>query len=950
MEEIQYIGEALIYKQLGHFAIILGFVTSLLAVAGYFFATQKRNLPEYASWRKIGRISFLIHALSVLTIMGTIFMAMINKRFEYQYVWSHVSEDLPFRYIFSAFWEGQEGSFLLWMFWHVVLGVVLLWRAKKWEAPVLAVVALVQAFILSMILGIYITDDIKIGSNPILLLRDTMDIPLFNNADYVRQIQGNGLNPLLQNYWMTIHPPTLFLGFASTLVPFAYAIAGLWTREHKEWLKPALPWALFSASILGTGILMGGAWAYEALSFGGYWAWDPVENMSLVPWLTLVAGIHTHLVAKSTGYSTKSTYGFYLVSFILVLYSTFLTRSGVLGESSVHAFTEMGLETQLLLFIFTFLGLGAGLMMARRKEIFAPEKEEALSSREFWMFIGTLVLLFSAVIITASTSLPVYNKIVQIFNPDFKGMTITDPVTHYNKYQLWIGVFLGLLTGVTQFLRYREFNWKNHARKLGKHIGIASVAAILLTIASSFWIELGPWQFWVLMFSGMFTVVANLDYLFSFLKGNLKAAGSIFAHVGFGIMIVGIIASGLNKQNISNNPMAQAGLLDEEMIQKNVLLFKNMPMYMSGYRVTYESDTLIGNLRTFVVNYEKLDNEGNVVEQFKVKPQAIYDNKVIEVKAYNPSTKRYLDKDIFTHIATLPMKEANFQAAHEQEESMKYETLRLGKEPVTILDTVESAGNSKVLETKVSIAGLNRQPVHPGYEPETGDFAVGVKLAFEKDDTVFYAEPMVYLRGQLWGTFPVQMNDLSMKVRLPEEALIELLDAENRMDFKKFTFKTGDSILFNGKKITLAGINKKPDFPTKKGDVAVSAMLSVEEPGNPKTFTAEPIFLIRESRFMTPMSDIPELGLSFYLVKINPDTETFDVMISENERGSVPSIPVQIAKKSYRTDYIVLEAIVFPGINLFWLGSTLMMLGLAVAMFYRWKEKRAFVAPKPSET
>ena len=950
MEEIQYIGEALIYKQLGHFAITLGFVTSLLAVAGYFFATQKRDLPEYVSWRRIGRASFVLHALSVFTIMGAIFMAMINKRFEYQYVWSHVSEDLPFRYIFSAFWEGQEGSFLLWMFWHVVLGLVLLWRAKKWEAPVLTVISLVQAFILSMILGIYITDSVKIGSNPLLLLRDTMDIPLFNNADYVSQIQGNGLNPLLQNYWMTIHPPTLFLGFASTVVPFAYAIAGLWTREHKEWLKPALPWVLFSGSILGTGILMGGAWAYEALSFGGYWAWDPVENMSLVPWLTLVAGLHTHLIARSTGYSYKSTYVFYLVSFILILYSTFLTRSGILGESSVHAFTEMGLETQLLLFIFTFIGIGTALLISRNKEIPAPEKEEPLASKEFWMFIGTLVLLFSAVIITASTSLPVYNQIVRLFNPDFTGMTITDPVAHYNKYQLWIGVFLGLLTGMAQFLRYREFNWQGHARKFGKHIGIAAVASILLTILTSFWIKLGPWQFWVLMFSGMFAVVANVDHLFSFLKGNLKLAGSAFSHIGFGLMVAGVIASGLNKQNISNNPMAQAGLLDEEMIEKNVLLFKNIPMYMSGYRVTYESDTLAGNLRTFVVNYEKLDEKGNVVEEFKVKPQAIYDNKVVEVKAYNPSTKRYFGKDIFTHIATLPMKEANFKVAHDEEDKLNYQTYIAGKTPTLVLDTVQAAtGENKVLETKVSIAGVNLSPFHPDYKQEAGDFAVGVKLAFEKGDTTFFAEPVVYLRGQLWGTFPVQINDLSMKVRLPEEALIEMLDAENRLDYKKFTFETGDSILLNGRKITFTGINKKPDIELQEGDVAVAAMLAVEDRNYPKPFMAEPVFLIRNNQFLTPKGDIPELGLSFYLVKINPDTETFEVMISQRDPSEFRSIPIQIAKKSYRTDYIVLEAIVFPGINLFWLGTILMMAGLAVAMFRRMKEKRA-ENPEPTST
>jgi cytochrome c-type biogenesis protein CcmF len=122
MEELNYIGEALIYKQLGHFFLVFGFVTSLLGAAGYFFATQKRHLPEYEGWRKIGRWGFILHGISVFTIMATITAAMLNHRFEYQYVWQHVSEDLPFQYIFSAFWEGQEGSFLLWMFWHAVLG------------------------------------------------------------------------------------------------------------------------------------------------------------------------------------------------------------------------------------------------------------------------------------------------------------------------------------------------------------------------------------------------------------------------------------------------------------------------------------------------------------------------------------------------------------------------------------------------------------------------------------------------------------------------------------------------------------------------------------------------------------------------------------------------------------------------------------------------------------
>ena len=157
---------------------------------------------------------------------------------------------------------------------------------------------------------------------------------------------GNDLNPLLQNYWMVIHPPVLFMGFASTIVPFAFAIAGLWKKKFGEWTKPALPWALFSAAVFGVGIMMGAMWAYESLTFGGYWAWDPVENASLVPWLILVSGIHTLLIYKHTGHSLRATHIFFILVFGFILYSTFLTRTGILGDTSVHAFTDLGMNFQ----------------------------------------------------------------------------------------------------------------------------------------------------------------------------------------------------------------------------------------------------------------------------------------------------------------------------------------------------------------------------------------------------------------------------------------------------------------------------------------------------------------------------------------------------------------------------------------------------------------------------
>ncbi|MAT53443.1 MAG: cytochrome c assembly protein [Saprospirales bacterium] len=938
MEQIQYIGEHLWPGRIGHFCIVLGFVAAILSAVAYAMGT--RNDAAGKGWLRMGRTAFIVHGISILTVMGTILWAMINQYFEYQYVWQHVSEDLPMKYIFSAFWEGQEGSFMLWMFWHIILGFVLIWRAGKWEAPVIAVIAAVEVFINSMILGIYITPDMKIGSNPLLLLRDTMDIPLFYNADYLQLIQGNGLNPLLQNYWMTIHPPTLFLGFASTVVPFAYAIAGLWTKQYKEWLRPAMPWALFSGGILGLGILMGGAWAYEALSFGGYWAWDPVENMSLVPWLLLVAGIHSHLIAKNTGQALRATYLFYLFTFIMILYSTFLTRSGILGDSSVHAFTEMGLESQLILFIAAFLGLSLVLYFLRRKQIPVPEKEEPITAREFWMFIGSLILLFSSVIITVSTSLPVYNKIVQLFNPEYLGLTINDPIEHYNKYQLWIGVFIGLLTGIAQYLRYKEPNWPGRRSLFLKKMGISAVAAIAMSIATSFWIQLGAWQYWLLMFAGWFAVVANSMYIIDFLRKNLKAAGSALAHIGFGLMIVGIIASGLNKQHISSNPVVQRQLLDEELIQKNVLLFKGMPMFMSGYRVTYERDTMVGNLRKFTVRYQKLDDQGNVTEEFTVEPTATYDNKAIEVKAFNPSTKRYLDKDIFTHIATLPMKEANFQFAREADDSLDFQTYYLSQnESTLILDTVETkTGELKTLRTEARIVEVDNKPTHPDYKPEEGDYAIGVKVAFEKEDTTFFAEPVLVLRGELLYTYPVQLNDLSFKVRLTDEVLEKLIVNENDLDYRKFTVRQGDSFEFNGMQFQFNGFDqaaKHSGYQPQEGDIAINAKIDVVAEG--KNYQARPLYLIRDNSVVNLKDEIPELGLHIRVPRIDPKTETVDIWVAQKE-AALSGLPVQIAKKSFRTDYIVLEAIIFPGINLFWLGSTLMMVGLFLAMFHRLRQ------------
>jgi cytochrome c-type biogenesis protein CcmF len=331
---------------LGHFFVILSFIAALVAFFSYLRNVTSSSLEMKEQWRINGRIAFYIHVASVIGIAVALFVIISNHYFEYHYAYNYSDRKLPTHYLISTFWNGQEGSFLLWLFWQAVLGVILIHTNRFWEGPVMTVFAIVQVFLASMILGVVIPGlDIKIGSSPFILLRETMlDAPIFKmQPDFVPK-DGNGLNPLLQNYWMVIHPPTLFLGFATTLIPFSFCIAGLWLKKYHEWIRPALPWAIFSSAILGLGILMGGYWAYETLNFGGYWNWDPVENAVYVPWLVLVASVHTMITYKNSETALKTSIILVIAVFILILYSTFLTRSGILGESSVHSFTDLGLS------------------------------------------------------------------------------------------------------------------------------------------------------------------------------------------------------------------------------------------------------------------------------------------------------------------------------------------------------------------------------------------------------------------------------------------------------------------------------------------------------------------------------------------------------------------------------------------------------------------------------
>ena len=940
MSEITYLGEHLLPGALGQFLIALGLSSALISAVSYFLAVRQGDGHlDNRGWRNLGRFSYITMSGAVFGIISVMFYMMIKKYYEYEYVWSHVSDELPFRYLFSAFWEGQQGSFLLWIFWHAILGLVLIRVGKNWESSTMSVLALVQAFLLSMIIGIYLTPDFRLGVTPFSLLRESegmISLPIFENANYLELIKGKGLNPLLQNYWMTIHPPTLFLGFASVTIPFCYAVAGLWKKDYTGWLKPVLPWALFSGAILGTGIAMGGAWAYEALSFGGYWAWDPVENASLVPWIILIGGIHTNLVARSTQHSIKATYAFYTLAFFFILYSTFLTRSGILGDSSVHAFTEMGLEWQLVIFMVFFAGLGVFQYFQHTKHIPVPEREESFSSREFWMFIGSLVLLFSAGLITFTTSLPVFNKLLTYYGTVVGQDTSSwhmaqpeDPIAHYNRFQLWIGVFIALLSGVAQYLIYKRDKLKpNFARSIG--MGLAVSAA--LTLITNMWLEATSFSHLLLLFSAVFTVVSNGQYLVSVLKMKLKSSASVISHLGFGFMIIGVLASGINKNFISNNAFAMQGIFspEDERIQKNVYLIKGKPMFMGGYLATYESDTMVGNNRLYEIKFDKLAADNKTVEEsFVLEPYLTYNNSLTEMVNPNPSTKRYLHKDIFSHITAAPSKHISVEAARNEDDSLDYERYSF-----SLYDTL------RIGDVSMRLQQIHLHPTHPEYNPEPGDLAYGVQIvAWDSNGIYRAANPVLAIKEQKYiYSFFDELEDMNIRLRLTEEGLNNVYPVEATLDYVTFRQKLGDSFFYGDLKITITGFNRSPEHPSyqpKDGDIAVAVNLDVQSPDG-LNFVSSPIFLIRDNRTFMVKDYIPELGLSSKFSSIDPASEKLDLLFAKNDAKSAV-FPVEVALNAPTDDFIVLEAIEFPGINFFWLGCTMMMLGMLLGMGRRLK-------------
>jgi cytochrome c-type biogenesis protein CcmF len=738
-------GEHLIYGQLGHFFVILAMVSAMISVVGFGQSFSQKELTLQQSWLRFSRISFSLHTLSILGIFAILMMICSNHLYEYMYAYKHASRELEPRFLLACIWEGQEGSFLLWGIWHAILGSWIMRKKinpeNKWEAPVMMIISITQVFLMLMILGVYFGET-RIGNSPFTLTRNEIQAPIFSQPNYLQFIKdGMGLNVLLRNYWMVIHPPVLFLGFASLLIPFAYAVSSFLNKDYSGWVKPALSWVLFGMVILGIGIMMGGKWAYESLSFGGYWAWDPVENASLVPWLFLVAGLHTLLIHRATGHSLRASYLFILLSFLFVLYSTFLTRTGILGDTSVHAFTEAGKTINLMIGGWVLISSisSLGLLTYRYKNIPTINREEETSSREFWMFIGSLVFFLSGIFIILITSIPVYGKtpLLKDLITRIHGGPLAmpeDPEFLYNKVMVLVAVVVGLLIATAQYLKYKNTPRSYWLPKIALPTLSAAVITGCLAVFYPFTYEKQGAGFLIAIYLAFFAMVyaftANVFYLVNGLKNNWKKAGSVISHAGFALMIAGMLISSSNKKIISdsnvNGIQVPVGTdSKKENPRENLTLIRSVPATMGDYKVTYQGDSagLEKGRKFYQLDFKSKSAENNR-GGFSLLPDVyiMKDNNM----SSNPDTKSFLHKDVFTYLSF-----AVDPAKNEDTASFRFEEMGEG-------DTIYYS-NGMIRLNKV-VKNPNNEKYHYG----ENDLALMADLTLiSKDGQTFKASPLI---------------------------------------------------------------------------------------------------------------------------------------------------------------------------------------------------------------
>ena len=520
--------------ELGRLAVCLALVCAVFSVAASIRGGLTRRADVIRSGEHAAYAVFSLVVLAVLILLR----ALLSHDFSLEYVAAYTSSTLPTNYIVAALWGGQKGSLLFWTFMLALFTVIVQWQNRESNRELMPFVTATLMTVATFFLGLitFIVDPFERLPRPAL--------------------EGSDLNPLLQNYWMMIHPPSLYTGYVSASVPFAFAIAALATgRLGDQWIRSTRRWALFSWFFLSLGNLFGAMWAYEVLGWGGYWAWDPVENAAFMPWLVSTAYLHSVMIQEKKDMLRVWNMVLVLLTFSLTIFGTFLTRSGVI--SSVHSFTQSGLGPFFIGFLLLAIVVAGGLMAYRLPELRTTGTIESFFSREAAFLFNNLILVGIAFAVFWGTVFPVISEWV-------RGVKITVGPPFFNRVNAPLGISLLFLMGIGPVIAWRRATPKNLWRAFAGPVGGGVLAGVAMLAAG---MPLGG--AWLTFMGGVFAMGTIVQEFWRGMRGrqamlhesapralsrlvgkNRRRYGGYIIHIGIICMFTGIAASSMFRTEV----------------------------------------------------------------------------------------------------------------------------------------------------------------------------------------------------------------------------------------------------------------------------------------------------------------------------------------------------------------------------------------------------------------
>ena len=529
---------------IGYGALVIAFVTSLMAVVTSIYGARARSASMLETARRAALVTFPLLTISVITLL----YLLVSGHFEYAYVYQTTDLAMPLYLKLAALWGGQEGSLLFWCW--LLSGFTFLVLVRKWktERDLLPWVITVTSFTLLFFLAL-----VLFFENPFLRYFITM------GGDVVRSLfppvmsilatptDGSGLNPLLRHAGMVIHPPTLYLGFTGFVIPFAYAIAALITgRSDDHWIKSTRKWSLVAWLFLSIGLILGSRWAYDVLGWGGYWGWDPVEISALMPWLTGTAYLHSMVTQEKRGMFKHWNIALIILTFCLVIFGTFLTRSGML--SSVHAFSQSAIGPAFFIFISIMFIVSLSLLLYRWSDLRSGYQATSLFSRESIFLFNNLLFVAIFLICLTGVLFPIFSELVT-------GQKVTvGPPFYRNATGPLFGLLLFLM-GIVPLTVWGAATARNLGKALWKPALVSLTAPALGLILGAH-----KWTALLVMWLVGFVICATLMDTFravrlrasshresawkaftTLVNHNRRRYGGYFIHIGVALMALGII-------------------------------------------------------------------------------------------------------------------------------------------------------------------------------------------------------------------------------------------------------------------------------------------------------------------------------------------------------------------------------------------------------------------------